>query len=364
MTDPTPVLVPLVNPNENESTLVQLFVKNGQKIQKGELLGVFETTKSTLELTADSAGFILGLDVKEGNSLSAGQNLCYIAESPDAVLPIEKLIQKESPTNPDDLPGGLRITKPALSLARELGLDLSALPQDKFITEEFIQAVSRPLEITADPNALIIYGGGGHAKALIDLIRAEGKYSITGILDDGVPAGTRVMGVPVLGGGALLNQIKNKGINKAVNAVGGIGNIAPRLAVYQKLQSAGFTCPTVIHPRAFIEPSAQIGGGGQVFFNAYVGSESRVGFGCIVNTGVIISHDCILNDYVNLSPGAILAGDVTVQERTLVGMGVTVNLHVTIGAGSRVGNSAVVKADVPENGIIHAGAIWPPEKKE
>jgi len=40
-------------------------------------------------------------------------------------------------------------------------------------------------------------------------------------------------------------------------------------------------------------------------------------------------------------------------------MGATINLGVSIGAGARVGNSAVVKADVPENGIVRAGAIWP-----
>ena len=44
----TQVYVPLVNPNENESVLVQLFVKNGRKVKKDEILAVFETTKSTL----------------------------------------------------------------------------------------------------------------------------------------------------------------------------------------------------------------------------------------------------------------------------------------------------------------------------
>jgi len=44
----------------------------------------------------------------------------------------------------------------------------------------------------------------------------------------------------------------------------------------------------------------------------------------------------------------------------LIGMGVTINLNVTIGAGARVGNSAVVKLDVPRGAIVRAGAVWPP----
>ena len=246
-------------------------------------------------------------------------------------------------------------------MARQLGIDLAALPTDQLITEGFIRARSKPLEVSGDSNTLIIYGGGGHAKSLIDLIRAEGKYTVAGILDDGIAAGTSVMNVPVLGGGELLPQLHQNGITKAINAVGGIGSITPRLAVYEKLKSAGFTCPTVIHPRAYIEPGAELGDGGQIFFNAYIGSEVKIGFGCIVNTGAIISHDCVLGDYVNISPGAILAGAVTVNARSLVGMGVTINLHVSVGADARVGNSAVVKADVPQNGIVRAGTIWPAE---
>ena len=241
-------------------------------------------------------------------------------------------------------------------------INLTSLPLGTLITETYINNLSRPLDIKTDPSTLIIYGGGGHAKSLIDLIRAEGKYKIAGILDDGVAAGTSVMGVPVLGSGELLPQLRQKGIDKAVNAVGGIGSITPRLAVYEKLKAAGFSFPTVIHPRAFIEPGAKVGEGAQVFFNAYVGSEVEIGFGCIINTGAILSHDCILGDYVNISPGAILAGAVTVKERSLVGMGVTINLHVTIGAGARVGNSAVVKADVPDNAVVHAGSVWPVER--
>ncbi len=163
----------------------------------------------------------------------------------------------------------------------------------------------------------------------------------------------------MLGGGALLPSLRRAGVGKAVNAVGGIGSITPRLAVYEKLATAGFEIVTVVHPRAFIEPTAHVADGCQVFFNAYVGSEVHVGFGSIINTAAIISHDCQLGEYVNISPGAILAGAVTVGDRALVGMGATINLGVRIGAGARVGNSAVVKGDVPENGIVRAGATWP-----
>lgn len=360
MAELIPVLVPLVNPNESESLLARLCVKEGQQIKVGELVAVFETTKATLEMTADRSGFVVGITANEGDLLKNGERLFFLAERPDQKLPAELInISKNREPKSSETPSNLRITQPALALARASGIELTTLPSGQLITEKMVRAKIVESGVEVDPTALIIYGGGGHAKSLIDLIRVEGKYNVVGILDDGLPAGSAILDVPVLGSGDLLAELRQKGIAKAVNAVGGIGNITPRLKVYDKLKTAGYTFPTVIHPRAFVEPTANLGDGGQLFFNAYIGSDVKMGFGCIVNTGAIVSHDCVLNDFVNISPGAILAGAVTIKERTLIGMGVTINLNVVIGAGARVGNSAVVKADVPENGVVRAGSVWP-----
>jgi sugar O-acyltransferase (sialic acid O-acetyltransferase NeuD family) len=337
--------------------LASLEFKEGQRVKKGNLLAVFETTKSTFELLSEADGFVLGIRAIEGDLLKTGDLLCYIAERADQTLPksAEPEKQKISTQSESDL----RITQPALAYAQANAIDLSVFPAGQLITEKMVKELTSASLPEIDPSILIIYGGGGHAKSLIDLLRAEGKYRIHGIVDDGIPSGGQIMGVPVLGDGSKLTELRRQGIGLAVNAVGGIGSIAPRLKVFEKLRQAGFGFPTVVHPRAYVEPTATLGEGGQLFFNAYVGSEVSVGFGCIINTGAIISHDCILEDFVNISPGAILAGAVTVNERSLVGMGVTVNLHVSIGAGARVGNSATVKADIPENGVVRAGTIWP-----
>ena len=355
--DPVEVRVPLINPNEPESLLADLLVVEGELVKPGQLLASFETTKSTFELNAETGGYVRGLRFKAGESARAGELLCFLTTSADQPLPVVEAAHE--PAKRQSAPAGLRITQPAMALAKELHIDFDTLPKGSLITESVVRELGASIPAEEDPTALLIYGGGGHAKSLIDLIRRMGSFAIAGILDDGIAAGTLILDVPVLGGGELLPGLRRKGIFQAVNAVGGIGSIAPRLAVYGRLADAGFHCATVVHPRAFIEPTASVAEGCQVFFNAYIGSDVKVGFGTIINTGAILSHDCVLGDYVNISPGAILAGAVRVGESALIGMGATINLGVSIGAGARVGNSAVVKADVPENGIVRAGAIWP-----
>ncbi len=366
------IIIPLLNPNEPEALLSEVFVKEGQKVSKGDLLCTLETTKSVAELTAERDGFIIGLVVKKSSAVRAGDVFCYLADKPDwlppAVSPDTKssYLQQARPHEMTDLPENLRITQPALRLAKEAGLELNQLPLNKLITERFIQELIQRTPTDKgqetkpyDPEALIIYGGGGHGKALIDLVKSINKYRIIGVVDDGIPTDQQIMGYPMLGGAEILAALSENGVRQAVNAVGGIGNINTRIEVFQKLARAGFSCPTVFHPTAFVESSAEVSAGVQVFPHAYVGSEAYLGYGSIVNSGAIISHDCRLEDYTNISPGAILAGEVQVGESVLIGMGATINLRVAIGKNARIGNGATVKQDVPEGAIVRAGTIWP-----
>jgi sugar O-acyltransferase (sialic acid O-acetyltransferase NeuD family) len=366
-TSTVPVKIPLLNPNEPEAKLVSLVIVEGQHVKGGDLLCTLETTKSTAELTAERDGYVINLTFSEGELVKAGTRLCYLSENKDWQPDVEHSevqLETEGGT-PADIPSGLRISKPALMLAQSSNLDLNAFPVGPLVTENYVREIidssieSAQPDFEFNPQELIIYGGGGHGKSVIDLIRATGVYRIRGVVDDGLEPGTSILGFEVMGGRGILPELREQGVWQAVNAVGGIGDISSRLMVFQLLAENGFVCPALSHPSAVIETSAHIAPGVQVFPHAYVGSEANVGFGVIVNTGAIVSHECKLDDYSNISPGAILAGDVEIGQGSLIGMGVTVNLGVKIGENSKIGNSATVKSDVPAGGLVRAGAIWP-----
>ncbi len=362
------VKAPLVNPNEPLALLASLHVNEGQKISSGDLICTLETTKSVMDIVAEKDGYIVGLRVNAGENVEAEDILCFIASSPDVkpeqIAPSPKGRVGESI---EGLPAGLRITQPALALANENRLDLSQLPAGVLVTEAVVRTILDELSpvktptstLPTDPHAIVIYGSGGHGKTLVDLVRMTNAFRIVGFIDDGKQKGDTIMDIPVLGGAESLSELANQGIRQAINAVGGIGNIQSRIQVFKRLSQAGFSFPTLVHPTAFVEPSAQLSPGVQVFAHAYVGSDARLGMGVIVNTGAIVSHDCQIGDYANISPGAMLAGEVKVGEATLVGMGVTINLQVNIGSWARIGNSATVKNDIPDSGIVRAGMIWP-----
>lgn len=366
-----PITIPLINPNEPEALLAAMYVAAGQLVAAGDLVCSLETTKSTADVEAETSGYLVGLRYEVGQTVRAGDTLAYLADRPDWTPPeafqAEDSAGEARQDRRADAPADVRITQPALDLARRHGLDLDRLPRGVLVTEAAVQALlagvqtdSQPdLDGDFDPTALLIYGAGGHGMSLLELVRAQGIYRVVGFLDDGVTPGESVLGVPVLGGSERLPELYQKGVRLAVNAVGGIGDLAVRRRVFQHILAAGFGCPAVVHPSAVLEPSASLAAGVQVFPLAYVGSRVQAGFGTIINTGAIVSHECLLGDLVNISPGAILAGGVQVGERALIGMGVTVNLLVKVGVGARLGNGATIKADVPDGGIVPAGSVWP-----
>jgi sugar O-acyltransferase (sialic acid O-acetyltransferase NeuD family) len=370
MSEPLAVLIPLLNPNEPEAQVAAVLVKDGQAVTKGDVLCTLETTKSATDVVAEADGYIAGLSVTSGQTVRAGEVLCYLSDSP-SWKPSSAPAQARPITQPSgfgEIPAGLRISQKALALAQEQGLDLGLLPLDTFVTESVVRSflektapTSPPAVSSFDPTAIIVYGGGGHGKSLIDLLHALKTFRIVGIIDDGLDPALQpeIMGLPVLGGAEVLPKLYAQGVRLAVNAVGGIGNIFVRIQVFERLAEAGFTCPALVHPSAVVEPSAVLSAGAQVFPLAYVGSQAYIGYGAIINTGSIVSHDCVVGDYTNLSPGAVLAGEVRVGSAVLIGMNATVNLRTHIGDGARIGNGATVKADVPEGGLVRAGGIYP-----
>jgi sugar O-acyltransferase (sialic acid O-acetyltransferase NeuD family) len=362
--------VPLLNANEPEARLVDVHVKDGQAVEKGVRLFTIETTKAASDIEAPEGGYIRFL-VTAGATLAVGDLLAVITETAEESLESGESVD-ERITDAGLVPikssltisiGDLRITKPARTLAGSLGMDLGILPTDRLVTEDVVRRLAGvKLEIVLPAHEkplILIYGGGGHAKSVLEIVQQNKIHTIAGIVDDDQDlTGKQILGIPVLGTRVLLPLLMEQGVKLAANGVGGILDINVRVKIYELLEGTGFSFPTLVHPRATIEPSANVEEGVQVFANAYVGSEAHLHPRCMINTNAVVSHDCSIEAYTHIAPGALLAGLVHVGTRTLVGMGVTTVIGVRIGDGVRIGNGAIILADVPDKTIIQAGRFW------
>ncbi|HEV7265251.1 MAG TPA: NeuD/PglB/VioB family sugar acetyltransferase [Falsiroseomonas sp.] len=189
--------------------------------------------------------------------------------------------------------------------------------------------------------ALLILGAGGHAKPVIEALRASG-IGLAGLLDD-APGGP-VLGVQRLGTMAELPRLRAEGLDQAVVA---IGDNATRAGLGATCRALGIELPAVIHPAALVSPSAVVGPGVQVMARAVVGASAALGALALVNTGAIVEHDCLIAEAAHIGPGAVLCGAVRIGPRALVGAGAVVRPEVAIGADAVIAAGAAVAKDVP-----------------
>jgi UDP-perosamine 4-acetyltransferase len=203
------------------------------------------------------------------------------------------------------------------------------------------------------PKRLIIIGGGGHVKILIDAIRSTGLYRIEGILDSNLKKGMKILGVPVLGTDSFLSRHKTDR-NKFLLAMG-IGSVAAtdkRKIVYEKFTQAGFRFPLIIHARAYVPKGTRCGDGTQVMANVVMHPDVTIGENVIINTGAIISHDCDIASHSHISLNAVLGGGVAIGERSHIGIGAKVLQGIRIGKRVTVGAGAVVINNVKDGETV------------
>lgn len=195
---------------------------------------------------------------------------------------------------------------------------------------------------------ILVIGGGGHAKVVIDALLAN-SYEIAGVLEASEDRiGTLVCGVPIIGCDADASRLYNEGVREAVVAIGHLGNGAIRQRCITQLREIGFHLPAIIHPRAVISPFAHIGDGTVVFAGAVVNPDARVGENCIINTGAVVEHDVVLGENVHVAPRAAISGAARVGSGTFVGMGSCILQGRTVGMNCIVGAGSVVLRDVPD----------------
>jgi UDP-perosamine 4-acetyltransferase len=198
---------------------------------------------------------------------------------------------------------------------------------------------------------VLVLGGGGHAKVLIEALRAM-SVAVTGIADpDPELHGVTILGVTVLGGDEVVCGFTPYEI-LLVNALGSVGLPVARQKSFEYFKREGYVFATVIHPAAVIASDVELGEGVQVMAGAIIQPGSRVGCNVIINTSASVDHDCVIGDHVHLAPGVTLSGGVEIGEGTHVGTAAVVIQGIHLGSHCLVAAGSVVVRDVADGSTV------------
>jgi len=201
---------------------------------------------------------------------------------------------------------------------------------------------------------VVILGGGGHARVVIDALRCAG-HSIAGVIDpkpevaETLPAGVKWLG-------ADLSKARAGEVDLAIG-VGSldVGDKNPRPRLFKEAKAGGFKLLSFRHPSAILAGDVTLGEGCQVMAGAILQPGVRLGVNCIVNTGASLDHDCRIGNHVHIAPGAVLSGTVAVGDGSHLGTGAVVIQNISIGTEAMIAAGAVVTRDVPAGARVAPG---------
>jgi len=147
------------------------------------------------------------------------------------------------------------------------------------------------------------------------------------------------MGLPVLGGDEALDGIDPREVG-LINGLGQLAGQRFRSRLFENMKARGFTFPVLVHPTAWVAPTARLEQGVQIM------------------AGAIVQHDCRIGKNVHIAPGATLCGGITIEDDAFIGSGATLIQGLHIGARAVAGAGVTLVRDLPSD----ARALGPSRK--
>ncbi len=198
------------------------------------------------------------------------------------------------------------------------------------------------------PRPLVLVGAGGLGRETVELVRAlnavEPTWELVGFVDDDPAlAGVSVAGLPVLG--PIASVVEADAAVAVCTARPAVGCSRRRIVAGLGLEPARFA--TLIHPRAALASSTELGPGCLVFAGVVTTASVTVGAHVVLMPQVVLTHDDRVGAFATLASGVRLGGGVEVGAEAYLAAGVLVREQLVVGQSALVGMGAVVLHDVP-----------------
>lgn len=195
---------------------------------------------------------------------------------------------------------------------------------------------------------LILIGGGGHCKSVIEAAESSGRV-IGGVLDIPQMVGEEILGYPIVGTDDDIEKFI--GLHEFVVTVGHIKDCSIRERIVHRVIEAGGELATVVARTASVSRHASIGHGTVVLHGAMVNASATVGENCIINTLSNVEHDAVVEDFCHISTGAMVNGNCAVGRGTFLGSQSVMLNGVSICQGSVVAAGSFVRKPLKTRGI-------------
>lgn len=200
---------------------------------------------------------------------------------------------------------------------------------------------------------LVIVGAGGFGREVLQYAQdaiAAGMLDarIKGFLDDDkTQADLAPFGVDA----RLLGTIDAATPEPNERYVIALGEPAARATLHDSLSAAGASFATLVHPTAYVAPSAGVAGGAIICPFAFVAVNACLEKNVVLNTYASAGHDCRIGAHTVLSPYAAVNGWSVLGEQVIMGTSAIITPRTTVHRRAKISAGSVVYHDVPEGAL-------------
>lgn len=216
---------------------------------------------------------------------------------------------------------------------------------------------------------LVLVGAGGFFRETVGILRdfnrasrPSERFQVVGVADSPRTDAELVLlerlGIPFLGSDdALIDS------GRDAEYLVCVGDPGIRRTIVSRMDEAGFSPATLVHPNAVVGPLSQIGAGAIVAGGVVISTNVSIGRHVHVNPSATIGHDSRIDEFASLNPGSVVSGGCHVEAAVMLGAGCVILENLVVGAGATVGAAACVTKSVEPRKVVvgiparvHAGS--------
>ncbi|MFO7906267.1 MAG: acetyltransferase [Pirellulaceae bacterium] len=216
---------------------------------------------------------------------------------------------------------------------------------------------------------IIIIGAGQFGREIHQYIEdvkqtRDVDWQIKGFLDSNLKA---LDGYNI--GPDILGTVEEHSVDPTARYVCAMGDARLRNKIFDHFKNQDAALLTLIHPTAYVAPSASIGEGAILAPFSFVSVNAVIGKNVALNTYASCGHDAVVGQSAVLSPYAVINGCVRLENEVFMGTHSTVIPRKTVGAHSKIAAGAVVMKDIPKMSIAYGnpavvGPLLPPRTQD
>lgn len=199
---------------------------------------------------------------------------------------------------------------------------------------------------------LAIYGTGGSGREIYEIVMSEPSLRArwqTAVFIDDISNGHSIYGADVLSFDDLSSKYS---VNEA-EVIIAVGEPTLRETLFKKADSAGYSFATIVHPRAFVAPSVQLGRGVFIKMQSIVSSGAVLEDNIFVQSNAIIGHDVHVHSHCQISAYAHISGAACLGERCYLGVRASIREKSKIGDDVVLAMGAVaMEKNIPSNVLV------------